>query len=112
MGKHPDPVDLRRAGAATVRALRRDTGLSQEWLALEAGIGRAYLSALERGLHGVTIGMIYRLLPPLRLSFPQFAEEFDRQFKRTPSGRKQDDQRSGSNLVAAINPLLPGRQEG
>jgi transcriptional regulator with XRE-family HTH domain len=65
----------------TVRALRLRAGLSQEALALEAGVGRAYMSALERGLHNPTIGMAYRLLPYLKVSFAEFAAEFERNLR-------------------------------
>jgi transcriptional regulator with XRE-family HTH domain len=77
-------IEKRHLGAAfgmTVRALRLRAGLSQEALALEAGVGRAYMSALERGLHNATIGMAYRLLPYLNVSFVEFAAEFERSLR-------------------------------
>jgi transcriptional regulator with XRE-family HTH domain len=77
-------VKKKHLGAAfgmTVRALRLRAGLSQETLALDAGVGRAYMSALERGLHNPTIGMAYRLLPHLNVSFAEFAAEFERNLR-------------------------------
>lgn len=75
-------AQLGRAFGMTVRALRLRAGLAQETLALEAGIGRAYMSALERGLHNPTLEMAYRILPFLGVSFIQFAEEFEKHLRR------------------------------
>lgn len=74
-----------RAFGMTVRSLRLRAGIAQEALALEAGVGRAYMSALERGLHNPTLEMVYRILPFLKVSLVEFAEEFERHLRR---GRK------------------------
>lgn len=78
----PDEWVIRRAFALTLRNLRHKAGIAQERLALEARINRGYMSGLERGLHTPTLGMIYRLLPYLRVTFLGFAEEFERCLKR------------------------------
>lgn len=38
-----------------IRAIRKKAGLSQEQLALDAGVDRAFISALERGQRNVTL---------------------------------------------------------
>jgi transcriptional regulator with XRE-family HTH domain len=69
---------LRRAFADTVRILRARTGISQEKLALQAGLDRGYMGGLEREKHTPTLESIYRLLPVLGISFAEFAAEFER----------------------------------
>jgi transcriptional regulator with XRE-family HTH domain len=78
----PEDWVIRRALALTLQNLRRQAGISQEILALEAGINRGYMSGLERGHHAPTLVMIYRLLPYLRVSFTSFAMEFERCLKQ------------------------------
>jgi transcriptional regulator with XRE-family HTH domain len=69
---------IRRAFALTLRNLRYQTGISQEILALNAGINRGYMSGLEQGRHAPTLVMLCRLLPYLQVSFTEFAVEFER----------------------------------
>ncbi|HKE24965.1 MAG TPA: helix-turn-helix transcriptional regulator [Bryobacteraceae bacterium] len=71
-------AQLRRAFADTVRTLRARTGISQEKLALKAGIDRGYMGGLEREKHTPTLESIFRLLPILDVTFTQFAAEFER----------------------------------
>jgi len=68
---------LRRAFADTVQVLRNRAGLSQEKLALAAGVSRGYMGRLEREANIPTLKIIYRLLPALGVSFAEFAAEFD-----------------------------------
>ena len=70
--------ELRRAFADTIRILRARVGISQENLALKAGVDRGYMGGLERERHTPTLESIYRLLPVLEISFVDFAVEFDR----------------------------------
>ena len=51
-----------------VQARRQEQGLSQERLALEAGLHRTYISLLERGLRSPKLGTIYRLADVLALN--------------------------------------------
>ena len=56
-GSNAEPAvraQIGRAFAQTVRSLRCEVGISQERLALGAGINRAYVAGLERGLHTPT----------------------------------------------------------
>jgi transcriptional regulator with XRE-family HTH domain len=73
---------IRRASAMTIRNLRAQVGISQENLAYETGVDRGYMSGLERGKSSPTVETIYKLLPGLNVTFPQFAEEMDRCVRR------------------------------
>jgi DNA-binding XRE family transcriptional regulator len=57
-------VRPRRAGelvARNIRRLRVVRGLSQEMLAIDAGIDRTYVSRLERGLENPTVAVLEKL---------------------------------------------------
>ena len=50
-----------------LRSLRVERGLSQEALALEAGIQRNYVSLIERGVNQPTITIIFKLAAALAM---------------------------------------------
>lgn len=54
-------MDVRQRLAANVKRLRKASGLSQEKFALEHGIDRTYISAIERGRRNPTITIVERL---------------------------------------------------
>ncbi|QPF88619.1 helix-turn-helix domain-containing protein [Bradyrhizobium commune] len=54
--------------AAAVRKARKGLGLSQEDLALEAGVDRTYVSQVERGTRNCTIVIVARLARALKTS--------------------------------------------
>jgi len=56
--------------------------MSQEKLALESGVDRAFMSGLECGKHTPTLMTLLRFLPYLKVSFPEFATEFDKQMRK------------------------------
>jgi transcriptional regulator with XRE-family HTH domain len=60
----------------------RVEALTQEALAHASGLDRGYVGELERGRYNPTLETVYRLLPHLKVSFAEFAEEFDRTLKR------------------------------
>jgi len=82
---------LRAAFGQCVRALRKRAELAQEALALAAGIDRGYMGALERGKHSPTIEMIYRLLPALKITFTDFAAEYEKTLRRVRREKKNGD---------------------
>jgi transcriptional regulator with XRE-family HTH domain len=47
--------------ARNIRRLRLERGLSQEALAVDAGIDRTYVSRLERGLENPTVSVLEKL---------------------------------------------------
>ena len=58
-------MDVRQRLATNVKRLRKATGLSQERFALEHGIDRTYISAIERGRRNPTITIVERLAKAL-----------------------------------------------
>jgi transcriptional regulator with XRE-family HTH domain len=50
-----------------VRGRRLELGMSQEQLALDAGMKRSYVSELERGLRNPTVRALGRLAEALKL---------------------------------------------
>ena len=59
-----------------IRYFRQLRGLSQEQLALEAGINPAFLGHLERGLKSPTITTLDKLVKALNITFEElFAEK-------------------------------------
>lgn len=52
--------------AAAVKRARKGLGLSQEDLALEAGLDRTYVSQVERGTRNCTIVVLARLAKALK----------------------------------------------
>jgi transcriptional regulator with XRE-family HTH domain len=54
-------MEMRKVVAQNLRRLRLERGLSQEELALRAGIDRTYISALERGVYSATVTMIGKI---------------------------------------------------
>jgi len=60
-------MDLVQLLGRNVRAHRRRKGLSQEELALEAGMKRAYVSDLERGTRNPSVRALGRLAEALQV---------------------------------------------
>ena len=56
---------LRDIFARNVRLARADRGISQEALALEAGINRTYLSAVERSEQNISLDNVFRIAQAL-----------------------------------------------
>jgi len=61
-----DGTGIIRVVAETVRRARKAAGLSQEDLALEAGLDRTYISQVERGKRNVTIVVLARIARALK----------------------------------------------
>jgi transcriptional regulator with XRE-family HTH domain len=58
--------------ARNLRRLRVERGLSQEALAGDAGIGRTYVSRLERGLENPTVALLEQLADALGAKIVEF----------------------------------------
>lgn len=54
-----------------IRTIRKDKGLSQENLALEAEVDRAYLGRVERGERNITILSLTKITEALDVSLSQ-----------------------------------------
>ncbi len=75
-----DPVIASAFGQAVV-ALRTAQGISQEALALKAGVDRSFLGRLERGLHVPNLVALVKLAAALECSVAALAGEFERAYR-------------------------------
>jgi transcriptional regulator with XRE-family HTH domain len=66
-----------------LRALRAERGLSQEALALEAGIQRNYVSLIERGINQPTITIIFKLASALAVKPSYVIELAEKEYFKT-----------------------------
>lgn len=53
--------------ARNIRTIRKEQGLSQEDLALKAGVDRSYLGYVENGKHNITILKLQQIANALNL---------------------------------------------
>jgi transcriptional regulator with XRE-family HTH domain len=61
-----DEREILRELGKRIRAQRKATGLTQEALALAAGVDRSYYGAVERGERNITFTVLCRLCVALR----------------------------------------------
>jgi transcriptional regulator with XRE-family HTH domain len=61
-----DPV-LVAIGAA-IRRARKEVGLSQEALAVDAGLDRSYMGGIERGEHNFAVMTVVKIADALKMS--------------------------------------------
>lgn len=83
-------MDARTLLGKNLRKLRVERGYSQERLALEAKIDRAYVGRIERGSENVTIARLEALAGVLDVPIRLFFDELDPQVYPSglPAGRK------------------------
>ena len=79
-------MDLRQRFATNLRRIRHHRGVSQEGLANEAGVDRAYLSRVERAVTYVGLEIVGKLADVLEVD----PLEFFRRPTRAGSRRKAD----------------------
>jgi transcriptional regulator with XRE-family HTH domain len=79
-------MDLRQRFATNLRRIRNDRGVSQEGLAHDAGVDRAYLSRVERAVTYVGLEIVGKLAEVLEVD----PIEFFRRPTRAGSRRKAD----------------------
>ena len=70
-----------------LRDLRKERGLSQEALALDAGIQRNYVSLIERGINQPTITIIFKLAAALKIKPSQMIELVEKACQKMSKGR-------------------------
>ena len=58
-----------------LRKYRTEAGLSQEHLALDAGLDRSYISLIERGLRGASLETIITLARTLNVSAAELVQD-------------------------------------
>lgn len=61
-----------------LRRLRKEAGLSQEQLALEAGLQRNYISMMELGNYQPTLTTIFKLSKALNIKASKIIEALER----------------------------------
>lgn len=54
-------TDVKKLFGKRLAAIRKESGWSQEGLAIESGIGRSYLSGVERGKRNIALVNICKL---------------------------------------------------
>jgi len=54
-------MEIREVLAANIKRYRRTAGLSQEELALRAGVDRTYISAIERCRYSASVDVLDRI---------------------------------------------------
>lgn len=71
-----------------LRKLRLARDLSQEMLALEAGLQRNYISLLERGLNSASIKTLFKIAPVLQVPVSQMMLDVEQRLLASRLGRK------------------------
>ncbi len=68
-----DPI-LKKLGSA-IRRERLKQGISQENLALAAGVDRSYMGGIERGQHNVTVMSLSKIATAIGMSMSELLSE-------------------------------------
>ena len=71
-------ADIERLFGAAVRSKRQKLGLSQEDFADKVGIHRTYVSSIELGKVGISIGIAQKLAATLGLSLSKLIQDAER----------------------------------
>lgn len=74
-------MELDRALGEALRAARKERGLSQEALALEAGVERNYISLIELGKNSPSVRILFKLCRALSLRPSSFLEKVEEREK-------------------------------
>jgi transcriptional regulator with XRE-family HTH domain len=85
-------MNARALVARNLRRLRVAVGVSQENLAVDAGIDRTYVSRLERGLENPTVAVLEKLSRALKTEISEFfvqPRRGDPAPRPLPSGRRR-----------------------
>ena len=67
-------MDIRRQVGFNVRRYRLEKGLSQEGLAHECGLHRAYISGVERGIRNPTVLVLQHIATTLGIAASRLLE--------------------------------------
>lgn len=82
-----DGVEPEIAFGQVLRELRKGRDLSQETLALEAGLERNYVSLLELGRNSASVKTIFKLAPALGISVAEFMSMVEEKASEKRSSR-------------------------
>ncbi len=72
-------MEINQAFGTVLRKLRKNSGMSQEALALECNLDRTYISLLERGLRQPSIKTLFKLVVILKISPANFVTDVEKQ---------------------------------
>jgi transcriptional regulator with XRE-family HTH domain len=95
----------RKLVAWNLRRLRVGQRLSQEKLAADAGVDRAYMSRLERELENPTVGLLDRIAKALSAHISEFFVE-----PKAGESAHFDECGQGIRLIADVSPREAGQQ--
>ena len=70
-------MEINQFIASKIKVLRSEQGLSQEKLALEAGIDRTYLHSIELGKRNVSVKTLYKVCLALEIKINLFFNDFN-----------------------------------
>lgn len=87
---------------ARIRYFRHQRGLSQEQLALQAGLNTAFLGHLERGLKSPTITTLEKLVRALNITFEEL-------FAEGPANTDQERDDAIARLLLLVRDLPAGQ---
>lgn len=90
--------EITQAVGNRIRYFRRMQSISQEELALRAGLNPAYFGQVERGLKCPTIDTLYRIARALDVSLPELLR------LDTPAGYATDRGQRVNELLARVPP--------
>lgn len=76
-----NPLDVAVACGIVLRRLRKDAGLTQEQLALEADLQRSYVSILELGQQQPSLTTILKLADALKCSAQSLMADIEDELK-------------------------------
>lgn len=65
-------MDVKKQFGKRLKALRLSKNMSQENLALEAGLDRTYIPSIEKGERNISLEVIYKLAKALDISVVDF----------------------------------------
>jgi len=80
-------MELDQVMGDVLRAARKERGLSQEALALEAGIERNYVSLIERGHNSPSIRMLFKLCKVLKVAPSELLQRAEESIRSAPKKR-------------------------
>ncbi len=83
-------MDIREVFARNLRRARHEKGYSQEALALEAGVDRTYISALERCVYAASIDMFDKLAAVLGVETDTLLHRAAKSSPKKPSRSSAD----------------------
>lgn len=70
-------MDVKQTIGLRIKQLRSEKSISQEKLALKAGLDRTYMTSVENGKRNVSIQNIEKIINALETTFEEFFKGFD-----------------------------------